>query len=52
MNVAPIKNDKDYKKALKELEKVFDAEPNTPEGDLGQVLVLLIEDYEKKKLPY
>ena len=51
MNVAPIKNDKDYKKALKELEKVFDAEPNTPEGDLGQVLVLLIEDYEKKNYP-
>ncbi len=51
MKFAPIKNEKDYQKALQELEKVFDAEPNTPEGDTGQVLVLLIEDYEKKHYP-
>jgi HTH-type transcriptional regulator/antitoxin HigA len=48
MKIAPIKNEKDYQKALKELEKVFDAKPNSPEGDLGQMLMLLIEDYEKK----
>ncbi|HEV7230925.1 MAG TPA: hypothetical protein VGO45_06340 [Bacteroidia bacterium] len=48
MKIALIKTEKDYQKALKELEKVFDAKPNTPEGDLGQMLVLLIEDYEKK----
>ncbi len=51
MKIAPIKNEKDYQKALKELEKVFDAKPKTPEGDLGQMLVLLIEDYEKKHYP-
>lgn len=51
MKFAPIKNEKDYQKALQELEKVFDAEPNTPEGDTGQVLMLLIEDYEKKHYP-
>src|ERR1035437_2343718 len=51
MRFAPIKNEKEYQKALQELEKVFDAEPNTPEGDKGQVLVLLIEDYEKKHYP-
>ncbi|MBL7892796.1 MAG: hypothetical protein JNL63_09200 [Bacteroidia bacterium] len=51
MKLAPIKNERDYQKALQELEKVFDAKPNTPEGDKGQVLVLLIEDYEKKHYP-
>ena len=51
MNIAPIKNEKDYQNALKELEKVFDAEPNTPEGDKGQILMLLLEDYEKKHYP-
>src|SRR5580704_17190935 len=51
MKIAPIKNEKEYQKALKELEKVFDAEPGTVEGDTGEVLVLLIEDYEKKHYP-
>ena len=51
MKFAPIKNEKEYQKALRELEKVFDAELNSPEGDKGQVLVLLIEDYEKKHYP-
>jgi HTH-type transcriptional regulator/antitoxin HigA len=51
MKIAPIKNEKDYQKALKELEKVFDAKPNSADGDLGQMLVLLIEDYEKKHYP-
>jgi HTH-type transcriptional regulator/antitoxin HigA len=51
MKIAPIKSEKDYQKALKALEKVFDAEPNTSEGDTAEVLVLLIEDYEKKHFP-
>jgi HTH-type transcriptional regulator / antitoxin HigA len=51
MKMALIKNEKEYQKALKELERVFDAEPGTPEGDTGEVLVLLIEDYEKKHFP-
>src|SRR3990167_10770148 len=51
MKFAPIKNEKEYQVALKKLEKVFDASPNSPEGDMAQVLVLLIEDYEKKHFP-
>jgi len=51
MKIAPIKNEKDYQKSLKELEKVFDANPNTSNGDTAQMLVLLIEDYEKKYFP-
>jgi len=51
MKIAPIKNEKEYQRAIKELEIFFDAEPGTPEGDTGEVLVLLIEDYEKKHFP-
>jgi HTH-type transcriptional regulator / antitoxin HigA len=34
MKFAPIKNEKEYQKALQELEKVFDADLNTPEGPI------------------
>jgi len=51
MKIAPIKNEKDYQNALKALEKVFDADPGTAQGDEAKVLVLLIEDYEKKHYP-
>ena len=48
MKIASVKNEKDYRKALQELEKVFDSDPGTPDGDKAEVLVLLIENYEKK----
>ena len=51
MRTAPIKNEKEYQKALQELEKVFDAKLNSPEGDKGQLLMLVIGDYEKKHYP-
>ncbi|HYV90941.1 MAG TPA: transcriptional regulator [Chitinophagales bacterium] len=43
-----IKNEKDYSAASKRLEKIFSAKPDTPEGDEAEVLVILMEDYEKK----
>ena len=51
MKLVPVKNEREYQAALKELEKVFDARPNTPEGDKAKILVLLIEDYEKMHYP-
>jgi HTH-type transcriptional regulator/antitoxin HigA len=33
------------------LEVVFDAGPNSPEGDEAELLSLLIEDYENKHYP-
>ena len=51
MKISPVKNEKDYQRALRVLEKIFDANPNTPEGDQAQMLVLLVEDYEKKHYP-
>jgi HTH-type transcriptional regulator/antitoxin HigA len=48
MNIKPIKTRKDYQEALKNIEKIFDAKPNTLKGDKLEVLVTLVEAYEKK----
>ncbi len=48
MNIKPIKTKKDYQAALKEVDKIFDAVPGTVEGDKLDVLVTLIEAYERK----
>ena len=46
MKIKPIKNDAGYEIALKRLEKIFDANENTPQGDEAEILSLLIENYE------
>ena len=48
MEIKPIKSDADYQAALAEIEHLFDAEPDTPEGDRLEVLVTLVEAYEAK----
>jgi HTH-type transcriptional regulator/antitoxin HigA len=48
MNIKPIKTETDYQAALEEIEKLFDAAPDTPEGDRLEVLVTLVEAYEEK----
>jgi len=51
MEIKPIKTAKDYEKALKRLEVIFDAEPNSKEGDEAEILSLLIENYENQYYP-
>jgi len=51
MNISPIKNEADYRNALKRLEVIFDAPIGTPEGDEADLLGLMIDDYEKKHYP-
>ncbi|MBK7353073.1 MAG: transcriptional regulator [Nitrosomonas sp.] len=51
MEIKPIKTDTDYRVALKEIETLMSAEPNTPEGEKLDVLVTLIEAYERKNFP-
>ena len=48
MTIKPIKTERDYQKALKEIEKLWDAKPNTAKGDRLEVLVTLVEAYEQK----
>jgi HTH-type transcriptional regulator/antitoxin HigA len=46
-----IKTDKDYEKALARINDLMDADPGTPEGDELELLVTLVELYEKTKYP-
>jgi HTH-type transcriptional regulator/antitoxin HigA len=48
MDIRPIRTEADYRSALKEAERLWKAEPGTPEGDQVEVLSTLIEAYEAK----
>ncbi len=48
MEIKPVKNDADYQAALEEIEDLFAAAPDTPEGDRLEVLTTLVEAYEEK----
>ncbi len=51
MDIKPIRTRADYRGALKEIDGLMAAEPNTPEGDKLDVLVTLVEAYEAKHFP-
>ena len=51
MDIKPIKTDADYRAALKEIELLMMAETDTPEGERLDVLVTLVEAYEKRHFP-
>ena len=51
MDPKPIKNESDYDAALAEIADRMDVRGNTPEGDRLDVLVTLVEAYEKKHWP-
>src|SRR6185295_861145 len=51
MDIRPIKTRADYRTALKEVERLWEAEPGTADGDRVDVLVTLIEAYEAKHHP-
>jgi HTH-type transcriptional regulator/antitoxin HigA len=51
MEIKPIRSETDYQATLKEIEKLLDSQPGTPEGDRLDVLVTLVEAYEVKHFP-
>lgn len=51
MTYKVIKTEGDYQRALARIDKLMDAEPNTPEGDELELLATLVELYEDKKYP-
>ena len=51
MDISPIKDKRDYRKVLKEIEDLMNAKHNTPEGDRLDVLVTLVEAWERKHYP-
>lgn len=51
MNIKPIKTAKDYRAVLREIEGLMNAKTNTPEGDRLDILVTLVEAYERNHYP-
>jgi HTH-type transcriptional regulator/antitoxin HigA len=51
MDIKPIKTAKDYRATLREIEGLMQAKANSPEGDRLDVLVTLVEAYERRHYP-
>ena len=51
MEIRPIKTEADYEATLKEIEGLMAAEAASPEGDRLDVLVILVEAYEREHYP-
>jgi HTH-type transcriptional regulator / antitoxin HigA len=51
MNISPIKTQRHYRNALKDIEGLMSAKRNTPEGDRLDVLVTVVEAWERRHYP-
>jgi len=51
MDVLPIKSQRDHRRVLKEIEGLMAVWRNTPDGDRLDVLVTLVEAWERKHYP-
>ena len=51
MDIRPIKTEADHRAALAEIEQLFAAEPDTPDGDRLDLLTTLVEVYEAHMHP-
>ena len=48
MNWKVLKTEDDYNKASIRMMEIFNAEPNTPESDELDLLIVLVKDYDEK----
>ena len=51
MDIRSIKNEADYRATLLEIKELMLAEAGSPEGDRLDVLVTLVEAYERQNYP-
>lgn len=51
MQVRPIRNKEDYGAALQRIERLWGAAPSTADGDVLDVLITLVEAYEREHFP-
>jgi HTH-type transcriptional regulator / antitoxin HigA len=51
MDIKPIRNQSDYRATLREIESLMTAKAGSPEGDRLDVLVTLVEAYERARFP-
>ena len=48
MTIKPIKNEQDYEETLQRIDRLMNAQPDTPEMDELEVLTTLVEAYEAR----
>jgi HTH-type transcriptional regulator/antitoxin HigA len=51
LDIKPIRTKTDYRAALREIESLMSAKASSPEGDRLDVLVTLVESYERTHFP-
>ena len=51
MKIKPVRTEEDYEAACARIDEIFQAAPGTPEEDELEVLVTLVNDYERKRFP-
>jgi len=51
VNVNPVRTEQEYEAALSEIDGLMTAQAGTPEGDRLDVLVTLVEAYERRHHP-
>ena len=51
MEINPIRNDEDHAAALREIERLWGAAPDTEDSDKLDILVTLVEKYEDRRWP-
>jgi len=51
MEIRPIRTEADYDAAIAEIERLWDAEPGTDDGDKLGILAILVEKYEGEHWP-
>jgi HTH-type transcriptional regulator/antitoxin HigA len=51
MKIKPIRTEADHERALREIERLWGAPEETPEGDVLDVLVTLVNAYEEQRWP-
>lgn len=51
MEIRPVRNEADHERALREIERLWEAAEGTPDGDRLEVLVTLVGAYERVHYP-
>jgi HTH-type transcriptional regulator/antitoxin HigA len=51
MDIKPVRTKSDYRAALEEIDGLMKARPGSPEGERLDLLVTLVEAYERKHFP-
>lgn len=51
MKIRPVRTERDYDAALRDIDRLFRAKPGTPEHDRFEILLALVEKYEEQHYP-